>query len=426
MYLTKNFVVPTLNFEPYFQKPPMLFWLVNLAWTLFGVSRAAALIVVFAASSLVIYLTDRLARSLFPGQPEITDRIPWLVFGNVVFLIYASLILFDLLLTVFVLASLLSLIEFSKSRKWRYSALAGLFIGLGLITKGPVVLIHIVLPVILYWLWPSRERGMPTGKFFAGAALALLVALIPVAMWLAPAVAATGIDFFYDLVWKQASGRVSGTLHGAHARPFYFYLMLLPVILLPWGLAPEIWRSATLKRIRETIHARTTEFHTLAFLLAWALGVLAIFSLISGKQPHYLVPVLPAVSILLAYVSKDVPFSRIKLTAFLMLGLFGIGQAIAASTFFDRVDFGPLARFISERRDADWAFSGDYQGQIEFLARTEKPFVIVRHDDVDAWLQAHPDGYLIEQQKRRAATSKRAIFTLPILREQFVVWSGSK
>ena len=42
MFLRQNFLVPTLNFEPYFQKPPLLFWLIDLAWSVFGVSRIAA------------------------------------------------------------------------------------------------------------------------------------------------------------------------------------------------------------------------------------------------------------------------------------------------------------------------------------------------------------------------------------------------
>ena len=37
MWLDGNFLVPHLNFEPYSHKPPLLFWLINLGWGLFGV-----------------------------------------------------------------------------------------------------------------------------------------------------------------------------------------------------------------------------------------------------------------------------------------------------------------------------------------------------------------------------------------------------
>jgi 4-amino-4-deoxy-L-arabinose transferase-like glycosyltransferase len=62
MYLRESWFVPTLNFEPYFQKGPLLFWLIDLAWEIFGVSRAAALVVIFAISASIIYLTQRLSR----------------------------------------------------------------------------------------------------------------------------------------------------------------------------------------------------------------------------------------------------------------------------------------------------------------------------------------------------------------------------
>src|SRR5688572_6539676 len=95
MFSKRDFLVPTLNFEPYFQKPPLLFWLIEIAWALLGVSRTAALAVIFLISSLSIYLTQLLAETLFPDNPSIARRVPWLMLGNVVFIIYSSLILFD-------------------------------------------------------------------------------------------------------------------------------------------------------------------------------------------------------------------------------------------------------------------------------------------------------------------------------------------
>ena len=53
MHLRGDFFGPlTLNFEPYHQKPPLLFWLINLSWAIFGASRWAAEIPVLVASAL--------------------------------------------------------------------------------------------------------------------------------------------------------------------------------------------------------------------------------------------------------------------------------------------------------------------------------------------------------------------------------------
>ena len=87
MFLRKDPVLLTLNFSPYHHKPPMLFWLINATWHLFGISRAAALIPVFSASLLVIFLSGQLARRLFPEDHDIYQIIPWVILGSPLFLV---------------------------------------------------------------------------------------------------------------------------------------------------------------------------------------------------------------------------------------------------------------------------------------------------------------------------------------------------
>jgi 4-amino-4-deoxy-L-arabinose transferase-like glycosyltransferase len=421
MYLRKSFAVPTLNFEPYFQKPPLLFWLIDLAWSVFGVSRLAALGVMFAVSSLVIYLTGRLARSLFEDNADIASRIPWLMLGNVVFVIYSTMILFDLLLTVFVLASMLSLLAFARGRGLRYAVAAGLFVGLGVLTKGPVTLLHIGWPILLYPLWRNPSSDLEPKRFLAGAGLSLAVACLPVFVWLVPAIYQTSGGFAYNLVWKQAAGRVSGNLQSSHARPFYFYLLLAPILLLPWVLAPQLWRSNPFGRLRKNIESKPGDRRALRLLVAWSVGVVLVFSAISGKQPHYLVPILPLVSIIIAYLMVAVPLGVIRNTAVSVLVLCGVGQAVASVTVFDRFNLNPLADFIDKHPGAAWAFNGNYQGELTFLARLEKPLTIVEGSAVEAWLASHPDGYVIRKLKALPPGSERLAFTHPFQGGYFVV-----
>ncbi|TIL83428.1 MAG: glycosyltransferase family 39 protein, partial [Mesorhizobium sp.] len=179
MFSRQDFLVPTLNFEPYFHKPPLLFWLIDLAWGLLGVSRAAALAVVFLISSLVIYLTELLAKALFPENPDIARRVPWLMLGSAVFIIYSSLILFDLLLTACVLAAVLALLDFAKGLGAICAVRAGLFIGLGALSKGPVVLVHVAAPILLYPLWRDPHSSLPPRRFFSSTVVVVAAALLP-------------------------------------------------------------------------------------------------------------------------------------------------------------------------------------------------------------------------------------------------------
>ncbi|TIO10471.1 MAG: hypothetical protein E5X89_02095 [Mesorhizobium sp.] len=421
MYLSGQIFVPTMNFAPYLQKPPLLFWLIDLVWGIFGASRIAAMLVVFVASSLVIWLTTQLAKTLFPERDDIVSRVPWLVAGSTVFVIYSTLILFDMLLTVFVLAALLSLLAFARSGNRWHAVLAGLFIGLGVLTKGPVVPIHVGAPILLYPFWRDRQAGLTTPKFFAGASLAILAALIPVAIWLVPATILTRGNFVYDLVWNQSAGRVTGNLHNSHSRPFYFYAVLMPIMLIPWIFIPEVWRLKLGARIRGLVDTRSPDLRALRLLSLSFVAILLIFSAISGKQPHYMVPTLPFVAILFAYFMAEIPLARLRNPAFVLLAIFGIGHAIASATVFKRDDLKPLASFIDERKDADWAVAFDYQDEVGFLAQLQKPFETTDHPE--EWLRSHPGGYVIGKSKAPAASEQTA-FSLRVERGYLVVLKG--
>lgn len=424
MLLKGSFLVPTMNFEPYFQKPPLLFWLVDIVWAIFGVSRISALLVIFLAASLVMHLTARLARVLFPENEAIAERVSWLMLGNLVFLIYSSLMLFDILLTVFVLAAVLSFIASARGGGLRYAVLAGLFIGLGVLTKGPVVLIHVGWPLVLYPLWRDRNAGLAPGRFFAGAALALLAALVPVLLWLVPVVGRMGGDFTRDLVWEQMAGRVTGSLQASHARPFYFYIVLLPLALIPWIGMPDLWRQRPLAPWREGGGLASGDRRALRFLALWGGGVLLTFSLIAGKQPHYIVPILPLAVIGFSYFMASVSLAAIRKVAVSMVVLFGIAHAIASVTLFSRYDLVPLADYVHDRQDADWAFDGNYQAQFSFLARLEKPVTRLDAAMVEGWLGSHPNGYVIRKFKEPPQASDGVSFSIPTEKGYYGVVRG--
>lgn len=421
MLLRRSFIVPTLNFEPYFQKPPLLFWLIDFAWSIFGVSRAAALAVIFAISSGVIYLSQRLAEALFPDHDGLHRRMPWLMLGSAVFLVYSSLILFDLLQTVFVLAAMLALVAFAGSGRPRYAALAGLFIGFGVLTKGPVMLIHIACPVLLYPLWRNPASDLAACPFFKGMALLLATGFVHVLIWMVPLLYQMGGDFAYSLIWRQAAGRVSGNLESAHARPIYFYLMILPAALLPWIFSTDLWRSKPFLRIRDGVGLPAQDLRLLRFLASWVVVVFVLFSLISGKQPHYLVPVLPPLILLFGYFLAKAPLTHLRYGALIVITVLSVGQAVASFTLFRRFDLEPLGDFIGARRDADWAFVGRYHGEVTFLARLVKPMIILAEDQEEAWLKAHPNGFLIEREANKPDPTERTVYSQRVDRRFWVV-----
>jgi len=422
MLLNGNFLVPTLNFAPYYHKPPLFFWLFDIAWAIFGVHRAVAMGVIFVIAAVTLHLITRLARTMFPRVDGLAERMPWLTLGSIVFIIYASLIYFDIFQTLFVLAFMLALLAFARGAGVTYPVLAGLFVGLGILAKGPVMLVHIVWPIVLYPLWRDPVAGLSNRDFFRGCGLLVLAGFVPVIAWLGPVLVLADENFLYNLLWKQSAGRVTGSLDGAHPRSVFYYLQFLPLMLLPWIFSPDMYRAKPLTRIAT---APPDETRMLRLLVLWFVGAVVTFSLISGKQPHYLVPEVPLLIILFGYFMNRIRLTLIRGVAVAMLVLFVVGQAIASFTVFDRLDLTPLAALVRAKNDAPWAFVGEYEGEVTFLARLERPITPVGDVDLAAWLAANPTGYAILDTPKPPSDFVNVIFTQPSDHGRYIVLGGA-
>jgi 4-amino-4-deoxy-L-arabinose transferase-like glycosyltransferase len=160
-----------------------------------------------------------------------------------------------------------------------------------------VVLLHL-LPVALAapW-WAPAARAAPLRWYAIVTAAILLGAAIALA-WALPAGYFGGEVYRRAIFWGQTAGRVSESF--AHRAPFWYYLPLLPLILFPWLVWPALWRGlrAGSFSLRDPGNR---------FLLAWLALTLIVFSLVSGKQAKYLVPMLPAFSLLAGIALARLP-----------------------------------------------------------------------------------------------------------------------
>jgi 4-amino-4-deoxy-L-arabinose transferase-like glycosyltransferase len=389
----------TLNFEPYTHKPPLLFWLIALSWKLFGTDRWAAALPAAAAAGASLALTAALARRLFPHVPGIAARAPLVLAGTFLFLVYSTLMMFDFLLADFVMAALLCFLACARphgspspARAAACVAGMGFFLGLAVLTKGPVAYLYILPPILL----GGRCRREGWRGWYRPALAGIALSLLPVLCWLVPVLRGADGNFAFWLLWEQSAGRVTGSFPAAHPRPFYFYFGILPLLFLPWALLPEFWRglSRALRPAPGGSRALPDE-PGFSFLLNWLAPVFICFCLIRGKQAHYLVPLLPAAAILTASRLREArPAALAGITAALVLAL-SCGQAVCRTALFPRYDWRPVAAFVKAHPGHDWAFVENYHGEIGFLARLEKPVADIRLRDLDSWFAGHPDGYAV-------------------------------
>lgn len=289
MHTNSSYLVPLLNQEPYFHKPPLLFWLINLGWFLFGNSEATARLMVALFSIGNLFVIYYLAKFLYPNTPQARQWSPLILSSFFLWTVFSGTLMFDCLLTFFILLYVGFMLLFIKKQKFIFVLIAGLMGGLSMLAKGPVALIYMAPIFLFYPLWKDKtQQALPLSRVYWGLFFSLLMAILIILSWAIPAALHGGAAYAKQLLWHQTVDRMSGSM--AHDRPWFWYLPLLPLALLPLALSIKVWKL---------FFKKPTESADL-FCILWAFIPFILLSIIGGKQFHYLIPLLPPFAIFLA------------------------------------------------------------------------------------------------------------------------------
>jgi 4-amino-4-deoxy-L-arabinose transferase-like glycosyltransferase len=458
MHQSGDFVLLRLNGNLYGHKPPLLFWLIELGWRIFGVQLWWPRLLTGAFGLGALYAVFRLARRLAPGRDDVPALAVMITASSLIWIAFAGAVMFDLALAFFVLLALVNVVRASAGVGFRAWVLVGIAAGLGILVKGPVSLLH-VLPVALLGPWWAgeefRARRLDKKRWYAGVGVAVLVAAGVALAWAIPAAIIGGEAFRTEILWRQSAGRIAS--EGYHARPFWYHLAVLPLILLPWSASPPCWRGvATALRGRTLLATR--------FAIAWVVPVFLAFSLMKGKQVHYLLPEVAGFALLAAFgiaragdrpvridkwaavlaptlvaaallalaprlLSGGVDTTRFA-SAILLLLAFAValavmklrtpralvtaaGSACVASAVVLYVLLGPallrwydLQNFAgaiaaAQQRGQPVAHLGVYHGEYQFIGRLAAPLHVVHGPRAAVeWARAHPGGALVLRTER--------------------------
>ncbi|MEZ5331574.1 MAG: glycosyltransferase family 39 protein [Thermoanaerobaculia bacterium] len=294
MSVDGDYLVPHLNGEIYAQKPPLFFWSIDAAAGLLGRFDEWSVRLPSALAGVgTILLVDALGRRLF------TARVGWiaaLAYATCFKVLWQARVgQIDMLLAFLVaLSAWLWVRGYQESSRVSYR-LFFLAAGLATLAKGPVGLLPFLLSAVAY-LWVSDEkseiRAMQIGR-------GLLLWAAPVAAWLAAATAQAGTGYLREMVLTQNLTRYfspgSTAVMSGHVSPWYHYLTTLPVDFLPWSflLPAALWVPA-----REGSWRRSAGFR---FAVCWTVVPLVFFSLSAAKRSVYLLPMFPALALLVAH-----------------------------------------------------------------------------------------------------------------------------
>ncbi len=298
-----DYVVSHMSGHTYSHKPPLLFWLINVVWAVFGELEIFARLVAPTAGLVCLYLVRLVARGFWPDDSKSQWLAPVLMSATFFWCIFLPMTMFDTLVTLSLLISTIGLQRACAGQSFRGWSIVGLGIGLGLLAKGPVIFLF-VIPGSLAFAWLQREKvsADQQKKFVARWSLGTLVAILMgaaiVLSWAIPSALIGGSEYAHDLFFGQTAGRMVKSF--AHKRPVYWYVPFLPLAALPWiAFRPtwSFWRVTKSDRI-------------VKMLLAWIACTFTLFSLVSGKQLHYILPLVPLWTLVVARTISSQAESR--------------------------------------------------------------------------------------------------------------------
>ena len=331
MFSHGHWLVPHINGQPYSEKAPLLFWLIQAGWFVFGVNDVWPRVLEVLFGGVQLVLVALLARRLFPQRPWMAKAAPWMLLAFGYAFLFGLQIMYDVLLSAWVLAALLCLTPKPRRAEPRW-LLFGVCVGLGLLTKGPVMLLHVVFPWLLGPLWSEWAREH-RARWYGAGVLSLLLGGAMLLAWALPAGFVGGDAYRERLFFTQTAGRVVDKLSEGkdlqnHAEPFWFYALWLPVLLFPFSGWPRAWVAVA--GLRGPLEPG------LRFALCWLLPSFVVFSLISGKQLYYPLPELAGVALLMAGAIAVLRERRPALAQHYALGTWplGVGGILFALLLF--------------------------------------------------------------------------------------------
>ncbi|MBI5039112.1 MAG: phosphatase PAP2 family protein [Nitrospirae bacterium] len=309
MVTTGDWITPQYNYANRYDKPVLFYWLISSAYKLFGVSEFAARFwsAVFGCGIVVMsyYFLCRVGERRW----GVLSAIILATSLEVILLSHAAIT--DMTLALFMTASLFCLFlghtagEGSAKRGWYW----GLYLNMALavLTKGPVGIVIPGLVIILFLFYTGRIReGLREMSLFSGGAIFLLVAL----PWYVIEIGINGWEYIDAFFIKHNFTRYTGVVSG-HGAPIYYFIPVILLAFFPWSafLPYSLIKSFRVVRSKGNL---THKDQAVLFASLWFLTVFVFFSISKTKLPGYILPLSPAIAILVGWLWDEYSSSAVS------------------------------------------------------------------------------------------------------------------
>lgn len=271
MLITQNWFQVQINFEPFWEKPPFFFWLQAISMKIFGVGEFAARL----PNALCGMATLQTLYAI--GRKQHNTWFAWmwvaLYAGSFLPHLYFKSGIIDPWFNLFIFLSIYffyrSVTEFHKVR---LAAIAGVFSGMAILTKGPVGLLLLILTVCVWWGFNRFQRFSNIKSFLAFGMSALMVSFL----WFGYETISNGPWFLVEFVKYQIDLFLNPV--AGHKQPFFYHFVVVLIGCFPMSILaiPAFYKS---------FEGDANGFSRWMKYLFWV--VMILFSIVTTKIVHY-------------------------------------------------------------------------------------------------------------------------------------------
>ena len=322
MVVSGDWVTPRLNGLKYFEKPPLQYWATATAYEVFGehqwTSRLWAALTGFAGILLVWFAGTRLFGSATGRYAAV------LLGGSMLYVLMGHINTLDMGVTFFITLGIVGLLlgqqeESNAQTRRNWMVLAWIAMALAVLSKG---LMGLVLPGAALFLYSILQRDIGVWKRMHWS-IGLLLFLLVVSPWFYLVMKANP-EFFQKFFIYEHYTRFTTKELGRY-QPWYYFVPVLLLGMLPWTMLMFDTLLHTWKNSIRTGNG----FNPERFLLVWSVFIYLFFSVSGSKLPSYLLPMFPALALLMGKQLAEMNERKLfwLVAPLLPLGLLALGLA---------------------------------------------------------------------------------------------------
>lgn len=340
MVLTGDYVNPSFNGAPRFNKPVLNYWIVAGFYNVLGVSVTSERLAIAVGALMLVFATFVIGRTLGGTNAGVAAALVLASAPRV--MLWSRRIFIDIYFASFLALALMCFVLAYAHPARRRLALIGMYvaIGLAMLTKGPVAIILPGCALVVWLLWTAGASGANR----IGAAWAevrrmmvpvgILIVLAIVLPWYVADYQQNGWEHIRKFFIGENFDRYTDTV-GVQNRPVWFYIPVLLSDLTPWSLMlPAALVCAWQSRRRDQ-----------RLMIVWIAVFAGVFSLSKTKQDLYIFPAATAIAALIGVLIDRMLTATVpRVTSLLARG----GTMLTA---FLMVAFGALIIYVTKSVD---------------------------------------------------------------------------